>query len=145
VAAKCPSGTTCLHNNTPKPCGDFACFTAFKASVGCPGDTFCPNGIDWCPKGQACVGLPEGGVCEGSSSGNYCCKTFANIGQSCDGGVPCPPGGTCVPNPTACGWVEDRDATMICYGPCGEWTDCGSFCCPQDKPVCAADCQCNEG
>jgi hypothetical protein len=141
VASTCPNGTTCVVNHSARACdGDYACYTT-AGNVGCPGEVICPNGIDFCPSGTACTG--QSGAClQGSYGGNYCCKTYATVGESCDNNVPCQPGSTCVPN-NGCS-ISDPTATNVCYGPCGGSypVDCGNYCCESTYPVCGGSCVC---
>lgn len=142
VAAECPAGTRCLENRSARYCpGGYACYLA-SGAVGCPGESLCPNGVDFCPADTYCAAVA--GVCPtGSSSGNYCCKAFAQAGESCDS-TECAPGLSCVTN----GGCPDQDgsAAKVCKGACGGSypVDCGGFCCSASYPVCggAGSCEC---
>jgi hypothetical protein len=93
----------------------------------------CPNAVDFCPDGTYCGAIS--GVCPvGSSSGNYCCKTYAYGGESCDDTL-CAPGYTCGPNPHC----ADSDPTAVntCHGSCAGQTNCGNYCCPSEYPICS--------
>jgi hypothetical protein len=94
----------------------------------------CPNGVDFCPAGNYCAGVS--GVClAGSSSGNYCCKPYAQASESCDTTL-CAPGLSCLPNPHCSG--SDPNATNTCHGSCAGQTQCGNYCCPPAFPFCSS-------
>ncbi len=134
VASQCAAGTRCLKNRSAKYCaGGFACYLP-AGGVGCPGEVICPNAIDFCPSGNYCAATS--GVCPvGSSSGNYCCKTYARASESCDTTL-CAPGLSCLANPHC----ADSDPTAIntCHGNCSGQTNCGNYCCPPSFPICSA-------
>lgn len=137
VEAACAPGTRCLPNHSAKFCaGGFACYLP-SGVVGCPGETMCPNAVDFCPADTFCGSIS--GVCPvGSSSGNYCCRPYAQKNESCDE-VPCAAGLDCVTNPHCA--ASDPNAARTCKGPCtGEWgMDCGTFCCnPATTDFCGA-------
>jgi hypothetical protein len=141
VAATCPGGTTCLANHSARACGDWACYLP-SGGVACPGEFACPDGTSFCPEGtDYCAAVS--GVCLVGSTGadNWCCKTYANVGASCDVDL-CHPGSSCVPNNGCNG--SDPYATNVCYGPCTSFPiDCGNYCCPSGFPICAGSCYCN--
>jgi hypothetical protein len=71
VAVRCAATTTCRANRSAKTCSvPYACYQP-TGNVGCPDDVLCPNGSDFCGPGTTCGST--GGVCSGSSYGNYCC------------------------------------------------------------------------
>ncbi len=125
VEAECPAGTRCLANRSARYCpGGYACYLA-SGAIGCPGETMCPNGLDFCPEDTYCAA--HAGVCPvGSSSGNYCCRSYAQIGDSCDTTL-CAPGLSCVTNPNCAG--GDPTALKTCKGSCAGQMDCGTYCC----------------
>lgn len=141
VAAQCPGGTTCLANHSARACGAWACYLP-SGGVACPGEFACPDGTSFCPEGtDYCEAVS--GVCLVGSTGsdNWCCRTYAEVGQSCDVDL-CQPGSTCVPYNSCPG--SDPYASSVCYGPCGSGYpyDCGTYCCPIGFPICAGDCYC---
>jgi hypothetical protein len=140
VAAACPGGTRCLENRSARYCpGGFACYLP-SGGVACPGEVMCPNGVDFCPEGNYCAAVA--GVCPtGSTSGNYCCKTYAQHAESCDTTL-CAPGLTCVNNPHCAN--SDPNAAKTCKAPCdGAYPiDCGDFCCPSHTDMCGGPASC---
>jgi len=141
-SSQCAAGTRCLLNHSAKSCsGRFACYLP-SGVVGCPGENLCPNSIDFCPSGTFCGSTS--GICPvGSSSGNYCCKSSAQLGESCDE-VPCAAGLSCVANAGCPG--QDPSAAMVCKGACGGGypNDCGNYCCGVGYPVCLGGCYCGQ-
>jgi hypothetical protein len=139
VAAQCAAGTRCLENRSARFCpGGYACYLPGGA-VGCPGETMCPNGADFCAEGSYCAAIS--GVCPaGSSGGNYCCKEYALRGESCDA-TQCAPGLSCVDNPHCDD--SDPNALRTCKGSCAGQMDCGNFCCnPATTDFCGAPGSC---
>lgn len=136
VAAACPGGTRCLENRSARYCpGGYACYLP-SGGIGCPGEVMCPNGVDFCPEGNYCAAVA--GVCPtGSTSGNYCCKAYAQQAESCDTTL-CAPGLTCVDNPHCAN--SDPYAARTCKGPCGGDfpNDCGNYCCGWGYGVCSS-------
>lgn len=152
LAADCPLGTTCMLNHSARACTGirFACYHP-EGFIACPGEVLCDSGADFCPAGTSCFGLGDG-ICPAGSrgAGGYCCRTAADLNQSCDE-TPCKPGLTCMPN-AHCPNM-DFYANNVCRGPCGgEYPiDCGNYCCSLTYPECGpppgdtGDCMCHYG
>jgi hypothetical protein len=142
VALQCPGGTTCLVNRSATSCGGrWACYLP-SGGVACPGEFACPDGASFCPSGTT-VCEAVGGVCLVGSHGatNWCCKTYAETGESCDS-TTCRPGLQCVPQNGCPG--SDLNAANVCRGACGASypVDCGNYCCAASYPVCGGGASC---